>query len=180
MDDGAVVPGCEGRPLSADGRAHCTVVYTRAGRYLVNALYSGSTDGALAGSTNGPAAVVRVALYEPPEPGLRAAKRRLILSVRCPRRSAPCTATASAALALSGGAGRTALGTQTAHVKAGRTGTLAFILAPRTLASMQSYLRTHRAVNVRLTVHLIVRDRHNTSGRLTFAYSLNRRELSQL
>ena len=103
-----------------------------------------------------------------------------MLSVRCPRRSAPCTATASAALGLSGGAGRIALGTQSAHVKAGRTGTLAFTLAPRAVASVQSYLRTHRTANVRLTVHLIVRDRRNTSGRLTFVYSLSRRELSQL
>ena len=180
VDGGAVVPGCDGRPLSADGRARCTVVYTSAGRHLVDALYSGSTDGALAGSANGPAAVVRVALNEPPQPGLRAVKRRLMLSVRCPRRSAPCTATASAALGLSGGAGRIGLGTQSAHVKAGRTGTLAFTLAPRAVASVQSYLRTHRTVNVRLTVHLTVRDRRNTSGRLTFVYSLSRRELSQL
>lgn len=179
-DDGAVVPGCDGRRLGADGRARCTVVYRNAGRYLVDALYSGSTDGAFAGSTNGPAAAVSVVFYAPPQPGLRVAKQRLVLSVRCPRRSAPCSATASSALALGGGAGRIALGKQSVNVRAGQNGTLAFTLAPRALAAVRSYLRRNRTVNVRLTVYLTVRHRRDTSGTLTFAYSLSRRELSQL
>ena len=56
-----VIAGCEARPITAGGRATCTVTYRAAGTHAVDALYTGSPSGALAGSGDTRAAVVHVA-----------------------------------------------------------------------------------------------------------------------
>jgi Bacterial Ig-like domain (group 3) len=56
----AVIAGCAARPITAGGRATCTVTYRGAGTHVVDALYTGSPSGALAGSSDTRAAVVHV------------------------------------------------------------------------------------------------------------------------
>lgn len=60
LDNGVVVPACAAVAINAAGRAVCPVTYTGPGNHLVDALYTGTPDGTLAGSTNGPAVGVTV------------------------------------------------------------------------------------------------------------------------
>ncbi len=60
LDGGVVIPGCGAQPINASGKVICTTTYGAFGMHVVNALYTGSPNGAFAGSTNTPPAVVRV------------------------------------------------------------------------------------------------------------------------
>ena len=59
-DNGGAIPDCGAQAVSASGTASCKVTYTALGTHVVTAVYTGSPDGAFAGSTNGPDAIVRV------------------------------------------------------------------------------------------------------------------------
>ena len=68
-DNGVAIPDCGARPVNGSGTATCTVTYTTAGKHVVTAVYTGSSDGKFAGSTNGPDAIVVVtAPTAPPGP----------------------------------------------------------------------------------------------------------------
>ena len=53
-DNGVAIPNCGAQPVDGNGKATCTVTYPAIGTHVVTALYTGSSDGAFAGSTNGP------------------------------------------------------------------------------------------------------------------------------
>ena len=59
------IHGCKAQPINARGHARCTTTFTRLGKHLVNVLYTGSPNGAFAGSTNTRPAVVRVVRHRP-------------------------------------------------------------------------------------------------------------------
>jgi Bacterial Ig-like domain (group 3) len=64
--NGAVaIRGCQAQPVNARGHARCTTTFARLGRHLVNVLYTGSPNGAFAGSTNARPEVVRVVRHRP-------------------------------------------------------------------------------------------------------------------
>jgi Bacterial Ig-like domain (group 3) len=60
-----VIAGCAAQPIKAGGQARCTVTYPAVGKHVVDALYTGSPNGAFAGSTDTRAAVVRVVHHRP-------------------------------------------------------------------------------------------------------------------
>jgi hypothetical protein len=60
LDGDVVIPACETQALNAHGQATCAVAYPALGTHVVSALYTGSPNGAFAGSTNIPDATVHV------------------------------------------------------------------------------------------------------------------------
>jgi hypothetical protein len=65
-DNGVAIPNCAAQAVNASGAATCTVTYSAPGTHIVTALYTGSSDGAFAGSKNGPDAIVLVSAQAPP------------------------------------------------------------------------------------------------------------------
>jgi Bacterial Ig-like domain (group 3) len=65
LDGDVVIPGCRARPIKAGGRATCTVTYDASGKHVVDALFTGSPNGAFAGSIDHRAAVVHVVRHRP-------------------------------------------------------------------------------------------------------------------
>jgi hypothetical protein len=62
VDDGVPIPSCNAQPIDGNGEATCAVSYTALGSHVVTARYTGSPDGAFAGSANVPDAIVGVTL----------------------------------------------------------------------------------------------------------------------
>ncbi|MBV9334422.1 MAG: Ig-like domain repeat protein [Solirubrobacterales bacterium] len=60
LDGGQLIAGCAAQAVDAAGHASCATSYAAFGTHVVDALYTGSPDGAFAGSTNTPPAVVTV------------------------------------------------------------------------------------------------------------------------
>ena len=64
-DAGVPIPGCAAQTINSGGTATCAVTYTAPGSHVVTAVYSGSPDGAFAGSDNIPDATVGVIQPKP-------------------------------------------------------------------------------------------------------------------
>jgi Bacterial Ig-like domain (group 3) len=94
VEGGAAIAGCGAQPINAAGQASCTATYAAYGEQAVNALYTGSPDGAFAGSTNTSPAVVSV--VEP-------TSTRLSASTATPTVGVPVLYTASVSPAPDGG-----------------------------------------------------------------------------
>ncbi len=64
LESDRLIAGCAAQPVDAGGHARCTVTYAGFGTHSADALYTGSPDGAFAGSQNNPPAVVKI--IQPP------------------------------------------------------------------------------------------------------------------
>jgi hypothetical protein len=100
-DGGVAIPGCAAQTVNASGSATCTVTYTAIGTHVVTAVYTGSSDGAFAGSTNGPDAIVSVSA--PTSPKLVATNTKLSVSNATPASRTTVRYTASVSPAPDGG-----------------------------------------------------------------------------
>jgi plastocyanin len=81
-DAGVPIPGCAAQTVNSSGNGTCAVTYNSPGSHIVSAVYSGSPDGAFAGSTNGPDATL--AVVPPGSPKLEGTSTRLSLSNATP------------------------------------------------------------------------------------------------
>jgi len=167
------IPGCGAQRINGSGKAACTVTYKVPGSHSVSARYSGSPDGAFAGSaTIATAAVVVGGAPVVSRPALSVANRRLIVTVSCPSDSGGCRITPDIGIALPGVRSSITLSGPSARLNAGRAGTLTSVLKGKAQAELSSDLHRHHPSHLDVTVHLTVRYGNGTIGTQAFAYTV--------
>ena len=167
-------PRCGRQPLNASGKATCVVTYNRLGTHNVAGLYTGSPNGAFAGSTNNRDATISVVPVLSKLPGLRVQSRHLIATVACPRGSGRCVVV-DAAVAIVAKDDRLAV-IRKKHsriVNAGHATQLMFAVTGTAHSKLRSYIHRHRHPVVSVTLHLVVRDAAGTSGTFAFPYTIS-------
>jgi Bacterial Ig-like domain (group 3) len=175
--DGVVpISGCGAQTIKGSGKAACTVTYAAPGVHSVSARYTGSPDGAFAGSINNSNALVIVSR----RPLLGVGRQRLMVTVFCPAQSGGCRISSTVAIAVPGRRAVT-LNSLSAKLKAAKAHRFAFVLDASTRATLRSYIRHHHHVHLGATVRLAIRDGYGTSGIQKLTYTVNgARDLAQL
>ena len=162
------------QPLNASGKATCIMTYNRLGTHNVAGLYTGSPNGAFAGSINNRDATISVVPVLSKLPGLRVQSRHLIATVACPRGSGRCVVV-DAAVAIVAKDDRLAA-IRKKHskiVNAGHATQLMFAVTGTAHSKLRSYIHRHRHPVVSVTLHLVVRDAAGTSGTFVFPYTIS-------
>jgi hypothetical protein len=174
-DGDVVIPNCQAQALNRHGQATCTMTYQAFGTHVVSALYAGSPNGMLAGSTNGPDATVHVTpLLVAGRPQLRVGRRSIIVKLACPGQSLGCSFTPTVALSVHGVAKSIVLKQHSAKLKAGRTVRLVFVLSSQAQATLRSDLRRHRRAVVAAALRISGRDGNRASVPEMFSYTISR------
>lgn len=170
LDGDVAIPQCEERAVKRYGEATCTLSYASRGSHTVSALYSGSPDGAFAGSTNRADARLLVVRFRLGRPRLRVVKHSFDLVVGCPKHSGSCAVNSSVTIALSPVTKPISLGKLSAKFKAGRDWQFVFVLNSETQAALRRYLRGRSNALVGVAANLTVRQSSGGSDRVTFNY----------
>lgn len=181
-DDGVTIPGCDARPINRGGKATCVVTYSSRGSHRVGARYSGSPNGAFAGSADISDVIVLVSRATTiSRPGLGVGSRRLIVTISCPSHTGGCRIASRIAISLPGVQPRITLMGPSARIRGGRSGQFAFVLRGKAQAELGSYLLRHRHAHLDVTVYLAIRYGDGSVGRQSFSYTVRgARELALL
>jgi hypothetical protein len=175
LDGDVVIPSCQAQVVNRHGQATCPMTYRALGTHVVSALYTGSPNGAFAGSTNGPDASVHVTpLLVAGRPQLLVGSRSLIVKLTCPRRSLGCGITSTVALSVRSVTRAIVLKRHSAKLKAGKTGRFAFVLDDQAQAILRSDLRRHRGALVGAALRVSGRDGNQASVPEMFTYTISR------
>ena len=169
-DRGPAVPNCTARPIASSGRATCVTRSLLPARHLISAIYTGTPNGAFAGSADRRDAVLNVSVSR--RPVLRLGNHRLLPIYLCAADSGGCTIVSSVAIALPGVKKTISLKPVSTTVAAGGTGRLTFVLKAATSAKLRLAIRRHRHAHLTVRLHLLVREGNGASGSDTFVYTI--------
>jgi hypothetical protein len=179
FDGTTVIPGCAARPINSRGLATCSVVYAALGTHVISDQYTGSPNGAFAGSSDPLDATVRVASYTRPRLGF--GSRQITLSVACPAHSGGCRVTSAVQLSLVQVNKTINVGTLSAKLKTGRAARFTFVLNGKAHALVHSYVSHHHRASLVCTLYRVVQQGNGTTEAQTFTYTItNAHELRGL
>jgi Bacterial Ig-like domain (group 3) len=179
LDRGRPIPGCIAKTINGKGKATCSVTYNAPATHAVRALYTGSLNGAFAGSRATLPAIVRVTAL--PEPSLRVGRSRLILTIACPPKSKGCGISSTISVALPGVTGVITIGKFAATLTAGKSKQVTVALDGRTQAKLRLYIGRHHLAHLGIAVHLVLVEGNGTREHGTFTYTISSgRVLAQL